>query len=198
MSATDTAEIALVVVSAIGGGGLIVFGLSSFLGKVWADRLMLKQSAEHDRSLQELRTRLERNANADLELLRRQLEITTTTHLRETTDKLTIYRAVVDLVADVLGDFDQFSRQGAPLPDGLQRLDRFNRQRLKIYGYMAMLAPQSVMDAYDSLADHLLLVATGKKSYIWTEVRSLALCVLNEVRADVGLDKTPIQYKGVA
>lgn len=196
MSFGEIVNIALTVITAIGGGGLIVLGLSSFLGKVWAERLMLNEKTSHDRDLQDLRFKLERSANADLELLKRQLEIGTTTHLREIADKLAIYRAVVDLVSEVLGDFDQFSREGVQFEDGPKRLERFNRQRLKIYGYMAMLAPQNVMDAYDALSDHLLLVAQGERLYSWDGTRKLAIALLNEVRADVGLNKTPIQYRG--
>src|SRR5947209_19434584 len=35
----DVLNVALVVIGSLGGGGLIVFGLSGFLGRIWIDRL---------------------------------------------------------------------------------------------------------------------------------------------------------------
>ena len=67
-----------------------------------------------------------------------------------------------------------------------------------MYGYLGMLAPQSVMDAQDALITFLQEAAEGKKSMgrDWTAMRSLALGLLNEIRKDVGIDKTPIEYRG--
>jgi hypothetical protein len=48
-------EIAGSIIVALGGGGAIVFGLSSWLGKVWADRLMQKEKATHDRELEDFK-----------------------------------------------------------------------------------------------------------------------------------------------
>ncbi|EMX0314406.1 hypothetical protein AAFZ98_004561 [Vibrio parahaemolyticus] len=59
-----------------------------------------------------------------------------------------------------------------------------------------MLAPQSVMDAQDKLIDLLLLVAHGNANYEWEVVRELALKLINEVRKDIGIDKSAIAYNG--
>jgi hypothetical protein len=37
---TEPFEIAQAVLLSLGGGGAIVFGLSSFLGKVWAQKIL--------------------------------------------------------------------------------------------------------------------------------------------------------------
>lgn len=76
------------------------------------------------------------------------------------------------------------------------RFDEFNEQRLKVYGYLAMLAPQSVMDAQDSLIDHLLKISHGTVVYEWSAVREKALALLNAVREDIGIGKEPITYNG--
>lgn len=195
MSIGDLASVASYILGAVTFGGFIVAGLSSWLGKVWADRLMQREKAAHDRQLEELRSQLQRSTSAALEALKKQLDVTATTHLRETTDKLASYREVVELVGDVLADFDQVSRSGAPFADGAERRDRYNRKRIKIYALMAMFAPQSAINAYDALAGHLLAVADGNKPYDWDEVRLLGLKLINEVRKDIGLDKSPIGYK---
>jgi len=45
-----------VFLAALGGGGVIVFGLSSWLGKVWSDRLAEKLKAENARDLERVKT----------------------------------------------------------------------------------------------------------------------------------------------
>lgn len=46
------------VLGSLGGGALIIFGFSSWLGKVWAGRLMEQEKNEHARALEALRTQL--------------------------------------------------------------------------------------------------------------------------------------------
>ena len=48
------------VIAALGGGGAIVAWLSSWLGKVWADRLMIKETAKFREDLERLTKQLER------------------------------------------------------------------------------------------------------------------------------------------
>ncbi len=43
------------VIASLGGGALIVFGFSNWLGKVWANRLMVKEKAAHQVELESLR-----------------------------------------------------------------------------------------------------------------------------------------------
>jgi uncharacterized membrane protein len=46
MTFSEIAEMAASVIVSL-GGGLIVFGLSSYLGKVWANRVLEKQRREN-------------------------------------------------------------------------------------------------------------------------------------------------------
>ena len=48
------------ILGSVGGGGAIVAGLSSWLGKVWADRLMAKETAKFREDLERLTKQLER------------------------------------------------------------------------------------------------------------------------------------------
>ena len=57
---TDVLKIVAGVIAALGGGGAIVAGLSSWLGKVWADRLMAKETAKFREDLERLTKQLER------------------------------------------------------------------------------------------------------------------------------------------
>lgn len=200
-------QIAQAVLVSVGGGGLIVLGLSHWLGKLWAERLMANEKQTHarelealrdqlrlttDTKLEELRNQLRHKTDAELERVRRVLDIGMQTHLREVSEKVVIYREAVDLVVDLIADFHVALNIGAQTGTTGERFDAFNRQRMKVYGRMAMLAPQPVVDAYTALTDRLTAVTFGKALYNWDEITALARTVLNEVRKDVGLNKTPI------
>lgn len=84
MTPSDVLQIALTILASLGGGVVIVFALSSFLGKVWANRLMEKDRAKHEGELEQLRTDLHRDnqrlldadkANYDRELERLRAEL---------------------------------------------------------------------------------------------------------------------------
>ena len=72
----------------------------------------------------------------------------------------------------------------------------FEVQRLRVYAYLAMHAPQSVMDAYDALCDVILAVIYDGTVMTWDHFRDLAIRVLNEIRKDIGIRPDPIAYRG--
>jgi len=196
MSLPDALNIVVAGVLSIGGGGVIVLGLSSWLGKVWANRLMESEKATHARDLEKLRSELQRTNEVELSNLKGELDIYKQKHLRGHEDKVQIYRLAVDVVSDLLGDLDLHQQASVDATTRLQRWNQFNRGRMRAYGYLAMLAPQSVMDASDALFDHLIQVSHGQP-YEWPKVRELVLGLLNEVRKDIGFDPSPIEYRGI-
>ena len=198
MSLSDVLQIVATGVMSIGGGGAIVLGLSSWLGKVWANRLMESEKETHARDLERLRSELQRTNEVELSKLKEELDIYKQKHLRGHEDKVQIYRQGVDVVIELLGDFDLLQQTSVDdVKTWLQRKDKFNRGRMRAYGYIAMLAPQCVMDAADALLDHLILVSHGQLPYEWPKVRELIFGVLNEVRKDIGFDPSPIEYRGL-
>src|SRR5438034_10260064 len=77
MTTKDILSITAAVVTALGGGAAIVFALSSWLGKVWASRLMEADKARHARDLKGLESDLSRAAEdrtRKLESLKRHYE----------------------------------------------------------------------------------------------------------------------------
>ena len=168
-------------VASIGVGGAMIFALSSWLGKVWASRILSKE---------------EHQLESALEKTKRELDVIKETTLRFQNDKIMTYRAIVDVVARILSSFDAHQMGRLQSNEAGSRFDEFNEQRMRVYGYLAMLAPQSVMDAQDRLMDHLLNVAHGSEKYEWPKVRELAIELLNEIRNDVGIDKSRIEYRG--
>ena len=58
---TETAfQIALAVIGSVGGAGLIIVGLASWLGKVWANRVMQGDIAKHSQNIENLKSELKR------------------------------------------------------------------------------------------------------------------------------------------
>jgi len=168
-------------VASIGVGGAVVFALSSWLGKVWASRILATE---------------EHNLKSLLEKTKRELDVFKETTLRFQNDKILTYRAIVDVVARILSSFDAHQMGRLQPHEAGSRFDEFNEQRMRVYGYLAMLAPQPVMDAQDQLMDHLIKISHGSEKYEWPKVRGLAINLLNEIRKDIGIDKSPVEYRG--
>lgn len=172
--------------------GAVIVALATWLGKVWADRILARETNELKRQLSESQHKLD----ISLKQAERELDFLKDSRVRIHNDKISIYRGIVDLVAKVLASFDAMETSDAPVEEIKLQLHSFNEQRIRLYGYTAMFAPQAVMDAQDALIDHLLLVAHRQVPYVWSEVRELALRLINEVRSDVGIDKSSIVYNG--
>jgi hypothetical protein len=190
----DIAQIAAAIIASVGASGAIIFALSSWLGKIWAKRIMIQDQANHDRQLTILRNDLQRENQESLNKLKTEFEIYRETFLQGHSDKIAIYRKVADIIADLLVDMNIALGSGTQLP--VEAVMNFERQRLRITGYLGMLAPQNVMDAYDNLVDYLLGIIEGKSQFDWNEVRKHAINMLNQVREDIGIDPRPIGYRG--
>ncbi|MUJ30184.1 hypothetical protein GNP73_19700 [Aliivibrio fischeri] len=175
-------KIIVASITSVGSAGLIFFGLSSWLGKVWANRILETEKGLQAKSLESMKY--------ELNILQEKL-------LNSHNDKVAIYRMGIDTVADLLASFD-FNYDGNNLSaeDTKIALKAFNQQRLKLYGYLAMLAPQEVMDAQDNLVDKLFIIAHGNAPYDWKAIRVLVLELINAMRNDVGIDTNSISYNG--
>ncbi|EPE2648962.1 hypothetical protein ACSG7X_000658 [Vibrio fluvialis] len=188
-------KIGATIIAALGGSGAIILGLANYLGKIWANRLMVKETAEHDRELEKLRTGLHQESQQNLAKLNSEIEVYKQTQLREHNDKLLIYRATIDLVATMLAKVEMIVLRNKQQLT-VQEREQFEAERLKIYGYLAMIAPQEVMDANDVFIDQLLAVVFDGKSVSWEVIRSKALNLTNAMRKDIGIDKSEVSYNG--
>jgi len=177
----DVLKFTTASIASIGAGGALVFSLSSWLGKVWANRIM--EGERHQLVMA-------------LEKTKRDFDVIKETTLRFQNDKLFTYRAVIEVVSRLLATFDSHQFGRLEVQEAGARFDEFNEQRLRVYGYLAMIAPQAVMDAQDNLMDYLLMIANGNAPYEWVKVREKAIIMLNVIREDVGIDKSPISYNG--
>lgn len=188
-------SIGATIIASLGGSGAIILGLSNYLGKIWASSLMAKEKADHEQKLEQLRIKLQKENQLHLAELNHNLEIYKQTHLREHGDKLAIYRATIDLVATMLSKVEMIMlRNKKELSPEEQ--EQFETERLKIYGYLAMIAPQEVMDANDVFIDQLLAIVFDGDTTSWEIIRSKALNLTNAMRRDIGIDKSNVTYNG--
>jgi hypothetical protein len=205
MTIQEIFSLAVTILGSIGTAGAIILWLSDRLAKVWAERLLENERQKHKIELAKITTDFEKEnqkvladikhqQEQSIEVVKLDLNIFKEKHLKGFNDKIQTYRLMIDIIAEVLGDFDTFTATGTAFPK--ERFDAFNRARIRMYGYIGMIAPQLVMDAQDQLIDYLLEVAHGQKTYEWQTVRDYGLVLINEIRKDVSIDINPISYNG--
>ncbi len=110
MSWQEVLAVGTVVLGSLGGGGVIILGLSGYLGKLWADRLMETERSRHQQRLEELRAGLQATNEKALAEMRTDLEIYRDRHLKTHRDKVEVYRMGADIIATILANFDRASR----------------------------------------------------------------------------------------
>jgi hypothetical protein len=177
----------------VASAGAIILALSTWLGKVWAERILRQESHKLQQQLQEAQHRYD----LSIKLTEKQLDLAKEAHSSVRADKVQIYRGTIDLIAALLAKFDAQSMNRLPPDQAVQHFDHFNEQRMRLYGYMAMFAPQAVLDAQDDMMGLLLKIAHGHQAYEWALVREKALALINEVRKDVGIDQGPIHFNAL-
>ena len=178
------------ILTALGGAGAIVIAFSSYLGKLWAEKLMAKDKAKYETELATLRNHLESEAAKNLTRLQHELDVYKETHMKGLSDKLSTYRLAIDSIAEVVVSITLESRTGAV---GGEAFASYQRQRLKAFGYISMLASQEVLDSFATLTDYLEDVARGKFRYDQIELRKRTFQWVNAIRKDVGINSTEVQ-----
>lgn len=163
----------------IGGGGIVVFALSSWLGKVWAGRILSKEANALSLKLAE--------AQSALDLVKQA-------HLRFQDDKVQAYREIIEVIGKLLATMDAEGGWIMQWDTSTGAIYEFNVQRRKLYGYLVMVAPQSVIDAQDELVDLLLRTSSGEIRNQETEIREKLLSLLNAIREDIGLAPGRINF----
>ena len=132
MSWQEVLGVGVIVIGSLGGGGVIILGLSGYLGKLWADRFMETERSRHQQELERLRADLHASNETTLAGMRTELEIYRERHLKAHRDKVEVYRMAADIVATILANFDRASRLTPA--EAVQALDTFNHDRIRLYG----------------------------------------------------------------
>lgn len=168
-------QVATAVLFSIGGGGIIVLGLSGWLGKVWAERLMANETQRHRIELEKLRTELETAADR---------------HAQHYRHKIELYKEVANPLIELIV---KAQHNGKLSQDDLQS---FDTARLATTSLLAMFAPKAVFDEYNCMIDYVYDSFEGKAMWSFPEYRIRALRFLSLVRADIGVYTDNLCYTG--
>ena len=170
---TDAFQIAQAVLISIGGGGLIILALSSYLGKVWAKRILQNEKHQHEKELSEFKLRLE--------------AITAKTSLNYQ-QKIELYKVVANPLIDIVA---QITKNGLTQ----EHVDQFDQERLRITAQLALFAPQNVFNAFNEMIDYMY-DALENENYSFEVFRNKALAYLSEMRKDIGIYEDDVSYNG--
>ena len=94
------------VLLSVGSAGAIIFGLSSWLGKIWANRILEKDKTKYKTEIEELKNKLSR----ELEYYKNQIELYKLTLLRYSEHQFNLYNklwvslAELKIAGDTLWD----------------------------------------------------------------------------------------------
>ena len=167
-------EIAQAVILSLGGGGLIIFELSSFLAKVWAKRILLSEKSEHDKDIAEFKGQLE--ALAEKKSINYQ-------------QKLDLYKVVSNPLVELIALLNK--------QDGLteEHVHEFDRQRLHITAQLALFAPKNVFDAFNGMIDYIY-DSIEQGNFDFGVFRVKALKYMSGMRKDIGIYPDEVSYNG--
>jgi hypothetical protein len=171
---TEAFEIAQAVLLALGGGGLIILGLSSFLGKVWAQRILETEKSEHEKEISEFKAQL--SSLAHQKSLNYQ-------------QKLDLYKVVSNPLVELVALINK--------QEGLTEahVHEFDRQRLHITAQLALFAPLNVFESFNSMIDYIY-DSLEKGDFEFEVFRVKALSYLSEMRKDIGIYQDEVSYNG--
>jgi hypothetical protein len=189
MSAVDYLWASTALLSSAGIGGAIVWALSSWLGKVWASRILEKDRVRYATELEVLKRHLQSEADTRLAEYQAALGAHREKDILARREKIELYRTAALPVIDLLVALNYRGVR----PDDLAS---FEGERLRVYAHLALFASTDVLEAYDEVVDYVLDTLEGRVEYAWPTVRTLALKTLNRARADVGLTTGEVSYKG--
>jgi len=82
--------------------GALVIGLASWLGKLWAERILRNETHK----LQEQLAQTQSSLNNSLERSKRELDFLKESRSNIHNDKIAIYRKIIDMVAKLLANLD--------------------------------------------------------------------------------------------
>lgn len=188
MDVHDVLSVSATILASLGGGGFLVVALSSWLGKLWAERLMSKERRQFEKELKSLESEYKKSVSAFELTLRDELE----DRASKSREKLHLYKeAGRPLIAFIMHSH----HHGVPklgTPEFLQ----WEVQRMEITALLAMFASADVFNKYNDVLDYLIECIESERKFVFSEVRILGLVYLNAVRRDIGLHVDAVSYQG--
>ena len=189
MTLSDLTKIVVSILAALGGGAAIIAGFSSWLGKIWAARLMEKEKARHQKDLEEFKTEAMRYLEKEkaqyqekLEALRGKLSRENDLTGQTLREKISLYKTVIPPIVDLV-----LQDKIAPADVTPELMKEFEKKRLETTALLGMFAPVPVFEAYNVMIDYMFDCFEGKRVFAFPEFRSRAFAMLSQIRRDVGI-----------
>lgn len=177
----EVLSVAAAVLGAVGGAGAIILGLSAWLGKIAADRIMQAETARYAEQLEKLTADLRRQTETALERVKSTLE-------RET-DAVVRRRAVYDRIAVAMRIF-----VGGHSPATHEQKSEF----LAAYDLAVLWAPDPVVDALNRFLDAVVSHTARPDPNVQRTMRTAYVECLMEMRRDAGFRSTETSYRLVS
>lgn len=173
-------KLSAAIITSLGGAALILAAFSSWLGGIWAKRMLQNERAKHSETLEELKK--------ELDLLKQK-------ELARHFDKLAIYKDVVHIISELLRELESVAseNQTSVSPEVIHS---FALNRNKAYGYISLVSNQSVMDKYNEMIDFFIPVIYENERATWEDMRAKADSMLNAMRTDLGIQDGQVFYRG--
>ena len=189
-------KLAFAIISSIGGAGLIILGLSNWLGKIWAARLMEAEKQKYAKDLETFKSEISLNAQKEIEKLKADVEIFKTKEIESFKDKINIYRQAMDTISEALADLDLYRNKELDEEAKKKSFHKFNVSRLKNRAYMAMLSSPEIVQSFDTLIDEIISIYNSEKEYCWVTIRNISIPIIDTLRKDIAMSEGEIRYVG--
>lgn len=130
-----------------------------------------------------------------------QFEALKTKHLKLYELKIDIYKSATNRIAAILADFDfhedlsQENMNDQQRKFWHQRYKKFHKEKNTIISNLSLIAPTKVVNATKDLFEYLRQIIDDQKDWDWSTIKDKTQTLLNEMRADIDIDLTPIDFK---
>lgn len=210
---SEAFSIAAAVVASVGGGGILVVALSSWLGRVWASRILEREKAELTRSIEVSKTELARGIERDKAALTAFLDEHRSDLQQLTSERLDALNRRRDVYARLATKMRILLR--ADMPPAQRETDKWAFLGAYDEGYLwaSEQVAEAIRDLIEAMeskstADNALKLmprnASGFPSALATaqdlDARALALyqrCLL-EMRRDCGFPNSQADYRVIS
>ena len=175
MNLNELSQISGNILTSLGGGGIIVFALSGWLGKVWANRLMAKETKLH---------------NEDIAKFKDQLQTTADCYAHNYRNKIELYKEALTPIIEFV-----IKMHGSNKPTQ-EEINKIESTRFATTALLGMFATAAIFDEYNGIIDYLYDAFEDKQVWSFPEIRNKTLSFLSLVRKDIGLYVDDLHYTG--
>ncbi|MCM3487906.1 hypothetical protein M3689_01150 [Alkalihalophilus marmarensis] len=118
-------KVAAAIILSFGGSGVILLGLSSWLGKIWASRILEKEKKEHILEIEDYKSKLQANVNRANSIIDKSVFVTKLQYDKEFSIYLEIWEKLAKCVISTKNLYPIFEN----VPRNKSELKDFNKKK---------------------------------------------------------------------